>query len=127
MNPIVLEIIQHEAKRPGLLRGIARSVGFLFLATIILGLSALAIYALELDYTVRAKLEGKRWALPARVYARPLELFGDMSLSAQQFADESMTMLRFEQQKGVEILLPRALFGGHGKGQMIVVLLGFEK
>ncbi len=33
-----------------------------------------------LDVTVRARFEGKRWALPARVYARPLELYPGLSL-----------------------------------------------
>ncbi|WP_299202248.1 penicillin-binding protein 1B [uncultured Amphritea sp.] len=34
-----------------------------------------------LDAQVRAKFEGKRWALPAKVYARPLELFPGQPLS----------------------------------------------
>ena len=32
-------------------------------------------YAVWLDIRVRAQFEGKRWALPARVYARPVELW----------------------------------------------------
>ena len=35
----------------------------------------LGIYALSLDGTVREKFEGKRWAIPAKVYSRPLELY----------------------------------------------------
>lgn len=33
-----------------------------------------------LDYVVRSKFEGKKWALPARVYARPLELYAGLPL-----------------------------------------------
>jgi len=33
------------------------------------------LYGIHLDRVVRVKFEGKRWALPARVYARPLELY----------------------------------------------------
>lgn len=32
-------------------------------------------YAMELDEQVKAQFEGKRWSLPARVFARPLELY----------------------------------------------------
>jgi penicillin-binding protein 1B len=49
---------------------------------------ALGAYTLELDQTIRSKFAGKRWALPARVYARPLELFQGIELNAEQFADE---------------------------------------
>lgn len=45
-------------------------------------------YVIWLDATVRAQFEHKRWALPARVYARPLELYTGLRLSAAQFADE---------------------------------------
>lgn len=34
-----------------------------------------AVYVGYLDRVVRLKFEGSRWALPARVYARPLELY----------------------------------------------------
>jgi len=46
------------------------------------------LYALYLDGTVRAKFEGKRWALPARVYARPLELYVGRELSVEALASE---------------------------------------
>jgi penicillin-binding protein 1B len=45
-------------------------------------------YVAFLDFQVYRKFEGKRWSLPARVYARPLELYVGLPLSAEQFADE---------------------------------------
>ncbi|MCP4042044.1 MAG: penicillin-binding protein 1B, partial [Gammaproteobacteria bacterium] len=36
-----------------------------------------------LDYRIRDQFEGKRWLLPARMYARPLELYPDMVLAAR--------------------------------------------
>jgi len=45
-------------------------------------------YVYYLDYTIRHQFEGKRWAIPAKVYARPLELYPEMNLSADQFEDE---------------------------------------
>jgi penicillin-binding protein 1B len=52
------------------------------------GVGALAGYVVYLDQTVRTQFEGKRWSLPARVYARPLELYPGRELDAGQFADE---------------------------------------
>ena len=40
-----------------------------------------------LDYTVRKQFEGKRWSIPARVYASPLEIYAGSSVSNQQFED----------------------------------------
>ncbi len=45
-------------------------------------------YVISLDEKVREQFEGKRWALPARVYARPLELYTGMRLSAQALTEE---------------------------------------
>ncbi|MCW8196211.1 penicillin-binding protein 1B [Proteobacteria bacterium 005FR1] len=41
-----------------------------------------------LDYVVRSKFEGKKWALPARVYARPLELYAGLPLQREAFLEE---------------------------------------
>ncbi len=60
---------------------------WLALLLVALGLPATG-YVVYLDDTVRSQFEGKRWALPARVYARPLELYPDSRLSADAFVDE---------------------------------------
>ena len=41
-----------------------------------------------LDYVVRDKFEGKKWALPARVYARPLELYAGLTIKPAQLLAE---------------------------------------
>ena len=41
----------------------------------LLGLLVLAAYLSYLDWRVRSRFEGQRWALPAQVFARPLELY----------------------------------------------------
>jgi penicillin-binding protein 1B len=51
-------------------------------------LLALAAFTLYLDISVRHAFEGKRWALPARVYARPLELYPGVKLSPEQLQAE---------------------------------------
>lgn len=44
------------------------------------GAAGLALYAVHLDRLIRDKFEGQRWALPARVFARPLELYAGAPL-----------------------------------------------
>ena len=51
-----------------------------FLVFLIFAL-ALAAYCVYLDNIVRSQFEGKRFALPARVYARPLEIFPGKTLA----------------------------------------------
>ncbi|MEK7990528.1 MAG: penicillin-binding protein 1B [Thiotrichaceae bacterium] len=45
-------------------------------------------YLSWLDIKIREQFEGKRWALPARVYARPLELFADRPLTQEMLHSE---------------------------------------
>ena len=42
-------------------------------------------YVLYLDFEVRTQFDGKKWSVPARVYARPLELYIGKPLSHEQF------------------------------------------
>ncbi len=45
-------------------------------------------YIVYLDIIVREQFEGKRWAIPARVYARPLELYAGRPLTPAQLGQE---------------------------------------
>src|SRR2546421_9121038 len=45
-----------------------------FTYALLLAIAALGVFALTLDVRVRNEFEGRRFALPARIYARPLEL-----------------------------------------------------
>lgn len=55
---------------------------------LVLFLVCLVGYVGYLDFKVRHQFDGKRWSLPARVYARPLELYAGLQLTADQFAAE---------------------------------------
>jgi penicillin-binding protein 1B len=55
--------------------------------TVLLLLVAL-IGVLVLGHRVTKQFEGRRWTLPARVYAQPLELYVGQPLSAQRFVEE---------------------------------------
>ncbi len=48
----------------------------------------MCVWTLYLDLQVRKKFEGKKWALPARVYAQPLELYQGLSLTPALFEQE---------------------------------------
>ncbi len=50
--------------------------------------TALTFHVIHLDSVIRQKFDGKRWDLPAVVYARPLELFTGRHLSADQLEAE---------------------------------------
>jgi len=74
------------------------SVGrWVLLLTLAAGLFGV-LYAMHLDGTVRAKFEGKRWALPARVFARPLELYVDRPLTQEALIGE-LERLRYRRVK----------------------------
>ena len=47
----------------------------------LVGLVLLAGFAIYLDAVVQEKFSGRRWTIPAKVYARPLELFNGLKLS----------------------------------------------
>lgn len=74
-------------KTPHANHGLRWILALLALALITSLIAGMA-YVAYLDKTVRTQFEGKRWALPARVYARPLELFQGMPLSPGQLSAE---------------------------------------
>lgn len=48
----------------------------------------MGIFGIYLDSQVRERFDGQKWALPALVYSRPLELFPDQRLSHDQMVRE---------------------------------------
>ncbi len=56
--------------------------------TVLVGLVFFVGYVAYLDREVRAKFEGKRFELPARVFARPLELYPGKALLQSQLRTE---------------------------------------
>lgn len=64
-----------------------RLVRWLALLLVGLTLSGL-LYGIYLDQVVRVRFEGRRWSLPARVFARPLELYAGRNLSAEALQEE---------------------------------------
>lgn len=58
------------------------------LALTVLMVIGLGGYSVYLSKTVRVKFEGQRWALPARVYARPLEVYAGSLVNRDQIVYE---------------------------------------
>ena len=72
------------SKSPSKLR---KALGWLLKLTIV-GVVILGVVMAYLDAQVRTKFEGKRWALPAKVFARPLELYPGLSLKPEHLIQE---------------------------------------
>jgi penicillin-binding protein 1B len=83
-------------KLPGKLRRQLQR-GFAVLALLLL-IVAIVVVAV-LDRRVTAQFEGRRWTLPARVYAQPIELYVGQSLSARRLAEE-LERLGYEVRRG---------------------------
>jgi len=58
------------------------------LVSIVMGALVAAAYVLKLDDQVKTQFAGKLWALPARVFARPLELYEGQTLFAENLEKE---------------------------------------
>jgi penicillin-binding protein 1B len=51
-------------------------------------LLVLTLWVFSLDRQIRQQFEGRRWTLPAKVYAQPLELYAGQALSADELQRE---------------------------------------
>ncbi len=67
--------------------GFKQGVPILVALLLLIGLAG-AVYLVYLDQTVKTKFEGHRWAIPARIYGRALELYPGASVTQKQFVYE---------------------------------------
>ncbi|WP_041531392.1 penicillin-binding protein 1B [Syntrophotalea carbinolica] len=68
----------------------------LFVSMALVGVFAAIVYTVYLDFAVRGRFEGKRFALPARVYARPLEIYPGLELNISELTAE-LALLGYRQ------------------------------
>jgi len=54
---------------------------------VVTSLLATLLYTFYLDRIVQARFEGQRWAIPAKVYGRPLALYPDAVISGEQLRE----------------------------------------
>ncbi|HED15366.1 MAG TPA: penicillin-binding protein 1B, partial [Gammaproteobacteria bacterium] len=81
-------------KRKSTKRSGRRSVLRISLITLLIGIVLASLYGAYLDYMIRDQFEGKRWSLPARVYARPLEIYSGLALARSELVSE-LKLLRY--------------------------------
>ncbi len=74
-----------------------------FVGLVLLAMLVVGGYSLYLSQIVRIKFEGKRWAVPARVYARPLELYAGANLTPTRLQAELQALgyRKVKQVKGI--------------------------
>ncbi|MGI9335901.1 MAG: penicillin-binding protein 1B [Gammaproteobacteria bacterium] len=84
-----------------------------------------ASYFVWLDLAVRPAFDGKRWALPARLYARPLEVYAGASLTPDRFEAE-LRLLGYNQPGGGVGALQRPGSYERRGGQFLVASRGFR-
>ncbi|MCD6224672.1 MAG: penicillin-binding protein 1B [Deltaproteobacteria bacterium] len=64
---------------------------------------ACAIHTLCMNVQIRRQFEGKRWALPARVFARPLEIYANKPMDIHTLKKE-LSLLRYQKSDDPTIL-----------------------
>jgi len=72
----------------GLIRGVKSGLRTLVVLLLIAGSLSAVFYAIYLDQRVQTKFAGKRWALPAQVFSRALELYSGARLSSSDLLAE---------------------------------------
>jgi len=60
----------------------------LVIAALLLFMGAAVLYVIRLDLLITRQFEGRRWTLPAQVYAAPLELYAGLSMSGADLERE---------------------------------------
>lgn len=76
-----------KTANPRKTKAASRWLGLFFKLSIV-AVVLLAGVLIYLDAVVQEKFSGKRWTVPAKVYARPLELFAGQKLNKQDFLTE---------------------------------------
>ena len=82
------------------------------ISLLVVALFALFVYVGYLDYTVREQFEGKRWSIPARVYASPVELYAGSHYSATNLED---LLIQLHYRKDAGLAGEGAYFVGTGQ------------
>jgi len=80
------------ARRPRKLR-VRRLLWGSALGVFVIAVAAIAVYVYFLDRSVTQQFQGRRWTLPAQVYAAPLELYAGAPLG---MADLSAELARLQ-------------------------------
>lgn len=94
----------------------------LFLIICLVGMIFLGMYLMRLDHIIREKFEGQRWDIPAKIYARPLELKKEAQVSEQDVLAE-LKLLNYKQ--GSADSRSSGIYY-HKDGQLFIHTRGFD-
>lgn len=81
-----------SSKPPSRFQALGRAIRLIELLLLL----ALSGYIYYLDVTIREAFEGRKFAMPARVYGRSLEVYAGAKLTREQFIDE-LKLLRYRE------------------------------
>ena len=95
--------------------------GSLFLKLCLTGSILVAAAAVYLDATVTRQFEGKKWAIPAKVYARPIELYEGKLIAP----DELQAQLKRQGYQAVRTVSRPGTFSRNGN-QFVIYSRGFH-
>lgn len=83
------------SKRFNIKFGSSRTWLLVFSASFLIIIVAGVIYTSYMNFLIRRQFEGKRWALPARVFARPLEIYANKPMDIDTLKKE-LSLLRYK-------------------------------
>lgn len=63
-------------------------IALIFCLLVIAAFLAFSVYVVRLDNVIRDKFEGNRWDIPAKVFARPLEIYANAPIAQTDFEQE---------------------------------------
>ena len=63
-------------------------IALIFCVLVIAVFLAFSVYLIRLDNVIRDKFEGNRWDIPAKVFARPLEIYATAPIAQSDFEQE---------------------------------------
>ena len=72
-------------KKPAGSRSWQRALLFFLLKCLLVLTPIVLLCSVYLDSQVRSKFEGRKWAIPAKIYARPLEVYTGQQLALNEF------------------------------------------
>ena len=130
---------QRSAKK-GLFRRLFGGLWWLFKLLLIPGVLIFAAVVFYLDREITTAFEGRRWQLPAQVFARPMELYEGQALSRSDLVEELLRLGYVEerganspgsfQQRGNTVLVasrPFAFWDGEQAEQRLKLVFSDKK
>lgn len=80
--------VRRKSPRKSFKRRLGRFIKKIIVLSLIFGTIILSVYTLYLNNIIKDQFEGRRWSIPAKVYARSLELYPGLKITVKQFEKE---------------------------------------